>query len=356
MVSAVLEQKAFFFNSGIVYPNLFVMLIGGPGVGKSRTIRPLRALAKELKGFHISPDDMTGASLVDAMVNATRTIDASILDNRPAVYFNSLFAMVSDLQSTMHDYNNELVAKMTIFYDCDPFMQARRGIKENASIDSPQLSMLTGTTDSHLIKTLPEGAWEQGFMSRTIMVYSAARAMKDDFFEEKPKPIPKELEHDLKAIFGLHGQFSADDDFRAAFNSWRREGHKPAPDHQRLKSYCARREIHLLKLAMVSSADRGDSLGMDLQDFNRAKTWLESAERAMPMVFEQAVSVDSKLMLEVADSIGSKGVMEHTFMRRMAGKFPGHAVRRVVELMVDSKMIEFSNGKGVQRWVRKVDG
>jgi len=68
------------------------------------------------------------------------------------------------------------------------------------------------------------------------------------------------------------------------------------------------------------------------------------------------VSVDSKLMLEVADSIGSKGVMEHTFMRRMAGKFPGHAVRRVVELMVDSKMIEFSNGKGVQRWVRKVDG
>jgi Protein of unknown function (DUF3987) len=354
-VGAVLEQKAFFHHAGEIFPNLFVMLIGGPGIGKSRTIRPLREFAKSLPEFHISPDDMTGASLVDSMMEATRTLDPDLMLGVQPIHYNSLFAMVSDLQSTMHKYDQELVAKMTIFYDCDPFIQSRRTLKENKDIQSPQLSMLIGTTDSQLTETLPAGAWEQGFMSRMIMVFSEDRAMKEDFFSKKQTRTvtEKDLEHDLKAIYGLRGQFGSDDDFRRAFNTWRRGEHKPAPTHQRLRSYCSRREVHLLKLAMVSNADRGDSLCLDLHDFTRAKGWLEAAERTMPLVFERAVSLDSKLMLEVLDQINAKGVPEHTFMRMMAGKFPTNSVRRAAEIMIDAKMIEFSEGKGGMKWVRR---
>ena len=45
----------------------------------------------------------------------------------------------------------------------------------------------------------------------------------------------------------------------------------PAP---KLKHYCARRLLHVLKLSMVASIDRSSSLVLDRQDFERAKGWL----------------------------------------------------------------------------------
>src|SRR5262249_8514830 len=74
-VAAVLEQKCFMLTTSLLYPNLYAIIVGPPGVGKSRTIRAARDLIRPLCGtdrtqLHLAPKSMTGASLTDALVEA----------------------------------------------------------------------------------------------------------------------------------------------------------------------------------------------------------------------------------------------------------------------------------------------
>ena len=58
---------------------------------------------------------------------------------------------------------------------------------------------------------------------------------------------------------------------------------------------------HLLKLCMVSSVDRGNSLVITVDDFNRAMGWLVEVEHQMPKIFQDGPkTVESKIMDEVA--------------------------------------------------------
>jgi hypothetical protein len=326
------------------------MLVGPPGVGKSGSVASARHFIGKLDGFHVGPVSITGASLIDAMAEAKR--EQSILGSLELQHYNSLLLLIDDLQSALHKWDPELVANLTIFYDTTPYIQTRRTNSLKVEINSPQLSMLIGTTNSQLLNLLPSGAWEQGFMSRTIMVHAAKRPQNPDLFAEKSSTPPKELEHDLKCIFALRGQFAAGDDFRDAINSWRNSGESPRPTHPRLEHYCTRRVAHLLKLAMVSSADRGDSLSLNLHDFERAKSWLISAEQSMPDVFSAAVAPDAKNMDEIRHLIGKGEVMDAKLIRLISDRVPSHQVKRMIEIMVESEQLEVRLGPNGRKMYR----
>ena len=65
-IAAVLEQKVWLTTSDKLYPNLYTILVGHPGVGKTRTIMAGRKFLVELPEFHIAPTSMKMASLVDS--------------------------------------------------------------------------------------------------------------------------------------------------------------------------------------------------------------------------------------------------------------------------------------------------
>lgn len=314
------------------------MLIGPPGVGKSITIEAAAGLARNLEGIHVGPISLTGASLIDAMAGAKRTIPV-FFPERETLEFNSLFIVPDDLQALLHEYNSELVGNLTIFYNTTPYSQTRRVSKLDIEITSPQLSILAGTTPSHLLKLLPAGAWEEGFMSRVIMVYSSVSKLGDDIFASVANKDTDDLEHDLDQIFSLHGQMAISDGFREKINQWRRDGHPPKPNHPKLIDYCTRREAQALKLSMISCADRGDNLRLEEQDLDRALTWLIAAEKTMPSVFDVAISPDAKVMQDIIHALGKGEVLEKTLMRTISNRVSTHMVTKMQKLLVDTGMI-----------------
>jgi len=193
------------------------------------------------------------------------------------------------------------------------------------------------------MKFMPEGAWDQGFTSRLIMVFSDERTIGDDF---APKAISHSagLEHDIRIINSLSGEFTVTADYREAVNNWRALGEIPVPSHPKLIHYVTRRRTHLYKLSMIASIDRSNGLVLTKEDFNIAMGWLIEAESTMPEIFKAGASgADSQALDEIKYFIQTsdkgKGVSEQRIVNFARERIPLHSIMRVIDVMLGSGLI-----------------
>jgi hypothetical protein len=311
-------------------------------VGKTRTIREARSYVIDLPDFHLAPVSLTFSALVDSLVQAKRFLVR--LPDTPLEY-NSMYIAADELGAFVHEYGNEMIAGLSAFYDPDPYSQARRMFKgDNIKIKSPQLNMLCGSTPSNLMKFMPEGAWEQGFTSRLLMIFSDERITGDDF-APKTHNHSTDLEHDLRIINSLTGEFEVTEDYRDAVNNWRGAGEIPVPSHPKLLHYVTRRRAHLYKLSMIASIDRGNGLVLTKADFNTAMGWLLEAESAMPEIFKSGSgNADGQAIEEIMYFMQTidrgQGVAKHKIINFAKDKIPLHSILRIVEILEGSGKIQ----------------
>lgn len=341
-IAATLEQKVWLLTSAPLYPNLYTFLVGHPGVGKTRTVMAAGMFFRELPDFHMAPTSMSMASLVDALLEAKRMI---IQLPNPPMEYNSMFIVADELSAFMHKFDEEIIGGLTTFYDVTvPYAQHRRGKDIRIKIKHPQLSILSGTTPSNLMRFMPENAWDQGFTSRVIMVFSDERIITDIFAQES-RGLPDGMLHDLCLINSLSGQFSVTEDYKNAINNWRALGQTPIPNHPKLIHYCTRRLGHLLKLSMVAAVDKSNELLLTKDDFNRAMGWLLEAEDTMSEIFKAgSTGNDAKAMDEIfhfvlISDLGA-GVSESKIVNFARERVPAHSVMRVLEIMERSGMLQ----------------
>lgn len=322
-------------TSSNIYPNVYIALVGHPGVGKTRSVRAVKRYFLELPEYHLAPTSMSAAALVDALVKAKRSI---IRHPDPPTEYNSMAIMADELGAFIHKYDDEMVGVLSAFYDPDPYGQDRRGNDIRIRIKSPQINMLVGTTPSNLLKFMPENAWEQGFTSRFMFIFSDERFVGDDFGEHAIG-MDKDLEHDLKTINSLHGKFGVTEDYRAAVNHWRSIGEPPVPNHPKLIHYATRRRVHLYKLSMVSAVDRSNTLLLTKADFDRAINWMVEAEACMPDIFKAgAGNADSAAIDEIYHFVLTNdrkkwGVPEHKIMGFAKERLPINSIWRIMDIM-----------------------
>src|SRR5882672_4022867 len=80
-VAAAMERKVWATTTkGMLYPNMYVLIIGPAGTGKSLAIIAARSFLETIEdpsgttGIHLAPTSMTMASLVDELVEAKRIV------------------------------------------------------------------------------------------------------------------------------------------------------------------------------------------------------------------------------------------------------------------------------------------
>ncbi len=357
-VAAAMEMKTWLQTSSPLYPNLYVFIVGNPGVGKTRIIRVAKRYMAELPEFHFAPTSLTGAALVDTLAASKRFI--ARLPDPPIEYFNTVIT-AEELTAFMHKYDDEMVGLLSAFYDPDPYAQSRRGKDIKIKIERPQVNLLSATTPSNLVALMPETAWDQGFTSRVILIHSDERIVGDDF-AMITRGLDEKLIHDIKMIGALSGEFKVTQDYRAAVNNWRALGEPPAISHPKLLHYKTRRRVHLYKLSMVSAADRGDVLLLTKEDFNRAMGWLVEAESLMPDIFTSgSTGTDARALDEIHHWIKLQdkgdGVPESAIVNFARSRIPLNTIWRVVETMLASGMlVHRGQDRYGNRWFKAGEG
>jgi hypothetical protein len=276
----VLERKTWTTGSaGQIFPNLLTLLVGPPTSGKTNAIRPIRDLWSRIQGLNLSPDNVTKAALIDSLSRSLRTI----INGTTAQVFCSMVVPCSEFGVFFTHHDLEFLSVLNHIYDTPASYIEERRTSGKVEVNKPHLVVLAGTQPDFLNSFLPDEAWGMGFTSRLVMVYAGSAPAADLFSYATIQS--STLLTRLAEIFTYKGEFAWQKQAIDEINAWNRSNCPPTPTHTRLLHYNGRRALHTIKLSMISSASRSPEMIVELEDFERAKDWLLSAEENMPDIF-----------------------------------------------------------------------
>lgn len=370
MLSGALERKVWLMSQNRpVYPNLYVLLVGPPGTGKTRPISLAHDIFdKALPEHHCAETSLSKPGLVDRFAESHR-----VILHPTELHFNSLFAPIEELSMFLSDYDKEFISFLTHIYDNVPYREKFRNVHkgETLSIDKPSLSFVAGTTPAFMASSLPITAWDDGFLARVIIAYG-----EDAFDEPRPelhlldetyeedRDLQAALINDLTLIGNRVGRVRWEADAAREFLAWYTARcpwpNGGLPTHPRLQHYSTRRHFHALKLCLIACCDR-DGTAISVDDVLLVKEWMFEAEQQMVGIFsamesggDAAIIRDAYHFIQVEEARGGcplSRLYSFLSMRTSAMYVP-----RIYQNMLEGNLIKVVAGNGGVTMVRAVPG
>lgn len=358
-IAGAIERKGWVHTLGSnLYPNLYVTLIAPPGVGKTEVTWRVNEMWQSLEEHCIASSSVTKASLIDELDDAKRRI-LDLGGAVPVTNFNSLLICSNELGVLIPTYDMEFMNTLTDLYDCKTYSESRRTKNIKIRIDNPQLNFLAACTPSYLMGVLPEGAWDQGFLSRMILIYSGERQLRGLFdVKATNEVLGDQLKDELAIIGDVHGKFEFTEEAGEFINRWHMSGGEPKPDHPKLHHYSTRRTAHVLKLSMSAAASATDDRIITLTHVETALDWLIEAELYMPDIFKAMTSGGDARVIEdtwhymyTAYLKKKEPIRENRLVMFLQERTPAHNINNIIEVMERAGFIKKQLGKHGNEYV-----
>lgn len=347
IIAGALERRVWVQTMGSpMYPHLYILLVAPPGIGKTYITAKIYEMWRALPDQKIAANSVNFASIVDELREAQRNL---IIPGEPPIQYHSLKVVSNDLQVLLPEYDSNILGKLTDIYDALPYSERRRNETNSFNIERPQINLIAATQPKYMSSTLPDSVWELGFMSRVIMIYHGKQEKRSLFAaRHTDKDAEAKLKSELNVIAKLHGEYIFTDEAASLLDAWWMADGPPAPDHPRFANYCTRRHAHVIKLMMVSAADRGNDLVLDERDFERALEWLLEAEMLMPEIFKaMAASGDGRVVEDLWHAMfkqyirnGNKPFPQSVVFNHLRKRLPAYSIEKAVEGMVTSGLLK----------------
>lgn len=304
-IGAALERRVWLKNGPrLAFPNLFVLEVAPPGVGK-QVINDVKELLREVRqpgtknqAFKIAPDNVTKAALIDRLAKSKQVYLPKV---GPPVTYHSLQVAAEEFGVLLPAYDLEYIGTLNSIYNNPPLHEEERrhGTAKEVSIEQPQLSILGGAQPGWMATTLPEEAWSMGLASRMIMIYSPETPIMELFYEpELPPGLKSHLAGELGKMSMLYGGMKIEAGAVDALAKGHREQWNPVPQHTKLTHYIRRRTLHIIKLSIVAAISRSLEMVIRVDDVTRAWGWLREAELVMPDIFRDMIGKSDSSVLE----------------------------------------------------------
>jgi energy-coupling factor transporter ATP-binding protein EcfA2 len=346
LATSVGRQVGTQLRGQLLTPNMFVLLIGGPGSGKSQAVSATRKIILPATGISLIPSSVTRAGLQDYMQSNLHTRKAPDGTLQPS---HECIALSEEMQGILPEHDIGHLTLYNELYDVRSVYKAITRSSGEINLQSPYCSIITGAQPAFLSSQLPEQAWGMGFMSRSIMVFDLPRERTSAFrTSHLDLELQSNLVADLKAISKLSGYFSWSTAAEALYETWWVErGGPPEPSAKRLKmGYNARRDLHFFKLAMAFSLSRTDTLQVELDDVRRAIELLVRTEGRMKHIFTEMASTGAMTAIaDILDAIKSRTMeggftTEADLVAMLNERMLPTQVHSLIENLITSKQIK----------------
>lgn len=321
----------------VVYPNMYVMLVGNPGTRKSTAGSIMKKLLRESTGIRFAPSDTGGQrqGLVTALIGQPDqakeflngvelgakdtslrglTLDEieEISTDVPEDVFISeadkhhMMVVTGEISELIGQNNLGMLGFLVKMWDGEDYDY---GLKSSLTVlKNPLMNMHGCTTPTSMALSMPPAAGGQGFLSRVILVYGARK------YKSVPRPSVPDVDLVLKvkdrianAYYELNGSFDETPEARAYSESL--YDYPLEISDSRFGYYNERRYTHLIKLAMSLAAARGYSC-IDREDYAEAHRILRATERGMPDALgEFGMNPLAQIKQQVLENIRLNGVV-----------------------------------------------
>lgn len=346
MISAALQRRVWCGpDHQQLFPNMYVILVGRPGIGKGLVIKeisnclrywPLElskasekaAVTEDEKEFAqsvqetdlnqaqkneyqgkvkaadmakpllipVCADAITYEALIGAVANSYRRIsylNPEATDesrNRLKVYGHSSICFVlPELSSLMRKRTEDTVNYLLGLYDCPLDYEY---VTKNSGRDRVRrgcINIIAGTTPSFIQNTFNDRLMDEGFSSRTFYIY-AQKNRKNQFWIPKltaeQDSYKKEILDHIKELTTLYGHIHIDQETESFLEEWwnQQENDRSSAHTNgniKLIPYYSRKNIHVMKVAMALHFGESTEMHIPLETFKRAIDFLAKEEKNM---------------------------------------------------------------------------
>lgn len=313
------------------YPNMYVVLVGPPAIGKGMAMGITSKLLKSV-GVKLAPSSCSRQALIDSLNKST---NSEMLDGN-VIQHSSVTIIASELSVFFVQRDFDLISYITKLFDCEDDFLYKTVSRGDEYIKNVFLNMLGATTPQVLQKSLPPEAIGGGLLSRIVLVYGDKKGniVPLPFMIEQDVRLYDWLEEDLDQIATLNGYFTFSPDIIEPWLRWydANETKNPFKGQQHLEHYGGRRKTHFLKLMMICSASRSNTMHIELQDFERANRFLLDAERDMSRVFSGYGRTELASQLKsIADLLRTRRTIPVSMLAQMyLGDLDHYELSRVI--------------------------
>lgn len=335
-ISGALRRRVWTMVSGRQnFPNLYVVLHGPPGVGKTTAIVAAREiLASLVPDVFISPERITRWKFYEKLEEAK--------DNRVDLSANvfhkssPISVFVPELEVFIEPGDRKWLADLADLYDCPSNFDYETKTQGSSKAENVCLALFMASTPESFQSVFTQEAFRMGLVSRFMIVWSQERITVDPFLETKPRAkLSEELKHDIKEISQMAGLMMWTPGAQALVRKWHSSGMEPKPPDPRLEYYNSRRLLHFTKTCICLAASKHQDLVITEEDANDAKNLLEETEQNLPKALSSNTSNDKaqamKLAVQVVDNFNRKG----------AGPCPDSLVRQALHVSVKPQEMRY---------------
>lgn len=341
MISATLQRRVWLGSEmSPLFPNLYVILVGEPGIGKGLVIKQVASILKHWKKsaatitkphsaespeqlaaltdqqrdtagsapfttsgetvkraeepllIPVAADACTYEALVRALADSSRChsypkppVDENSRTTTGHYIHCSLCFCLEEMSSLFRKKTEDLVNFLLVAYDCGDYnYETKHQGKDN--IRKCCLNFFGGTTPHFMQTVFGDELLTEGFASRTMFIYETSNRFNrfdiPEFTKEQLAARQAIVDHVL-AISRLYGKVTYTAEAYEYMKHWYEHIHPAGrPNNSlKLKAYYARKNIHVQKMAMaVHFADK-TTLQLDLEDCQKALAILEATEKRM---------------------------------------------------------------------------
>lgn len=331
------------------YPNLYPILVAKPGVGKGQVIKSVEEILRYHKlevnqeaprsanteeerivAARMAEQDLAQAqenekangkqqnlekpllipmaanattyeALVQHMSRCLRRINYQEVNGDGKAHMkiyshSSLCFCLEEISSLFRKHQDAVVNFLLQTYDCNENYEHETIGRGKDRIRRVCLNLFGGTTPDFMQKTFDDGLLNQGFSSRAFFIFATKNRKTLFFIPELTREQAAYRDEIIKYVKGLttlYGQVHIDTDTINFLQNWwesyEKDSTKRASQSRKMEAYYARKNIHVMKVAMAIHFGETYDMHIPKERFEQAIQELHDEEKTMHL----ALTVES---------------------------------------------------------------
>jgi hypothetical protein len=362
-------RRNFYIDQGsfFIYPNLYVLIISPSGSKKSSSLVIGQDILERLnlqlldegvdprERIRISPKKVAPERFFHLLKaeEIEDDIDPKIVDSVAFLGITELVILLG--KSVFHA--DQMIHLLTELWDCPEKYEVSTFVRGNEVLRNVAISLVACTTEAWLYDSAQEDIFTGGFMGRCVVV---PRGYSNRVYA-KPEPLDPVQANELsKWLVSLSTSKTTQLTIKGWdwYQDWYEKNKQIAAgqDDRKMEGYFNRRDVHLLKIAMLIALSEGHKAILE-EDLKVALKILEHEEKFLPNVLNKVgVHPKSKTGEEVLDYLTRKGdwVTRSTLCRATWRATGGaHVLDRIMDDLLSQDRVEKDRAGRATIWKAK---
>lgn len=327
------------------FPNLYVCITGPTGITKSTATDIGVDIFRELHSHELIAGTASSWYIQDWFIKRTGAGE----DCCCTIYADEMKELLGDLNKSA------MVTLLTTLYTCPHKKDFHLKGHGKKTFENVCVNILVCTTPEWLVTGTTMNEIHGGFTGRFVYIYEDKDrqnvAFPEDFFTPELLRLKQDLVDDLREIAKLKGEFYITDQAKAEYIIWYNQRKSEWGADERLRGYFARKGDLVLKIAMLLSVAKDDSLVIDESILHLAWAMLKQIETGMGGAFsgiveDPAMKYKDLVLSHIVKAPGMS-ITRAKLLKDNWHKFGPEVLDRIIHMLEETKVVE-STAKSIK--------